>query len=383
MTSLKSIKNVKNIKDKVVLLRVDLNIPIYKEKILDDNRIKSIKDTVHYLHEQKAKIILISHLGRPKGKRNKTLSLKQIIPKLSDILSINVKFLDSDCASIIKKELSISKIILLENLRFYEAEEKNDLLFAKHLATFADIYVNDAFSVSHRRHASIDSITEFLPSYAGLLMEKEVKNLSNILQQKNITAIIGGAKISTKLTLIQHLLSKVENLVVGGGIANTLLCAKGNNIGQSLCELNMVNTAKHIISNPHNLLLPVDIVTEKNTIKTINQINNNDKILDIGPNTVTKIKEILDRSSTIIWNGPLGFIEYPPFDKSSILIAEYIAKLTINKSITSIAGGGETIAILQKTNSTDKLTYVSTGGGAFLEFIQNPNLPGILPLLTV
>ncbi len=380
MTSIKSIRTIKNLKNKIVLLRADLNVPIYNGKILDCTRIHAIKKTVQYLQQHGAVILIMSHLGRPKDKNDQSLSLQQLVQPLSEIIATKVRFCN-DLTGFDRRQSQPQEVILLENLRYHQEEESNDSNFAQFLSSVADIYVNDAFAVSHRQHASVAAITKFLPSYAGLLLETEIANLSNILNDSKVTAIIGGGKVSTKLALMQHLLPRINKLIVGGGIANTFLKAQGFTIGQSLFEPSMIEVAQAIIKKHDNLIKPIDVITKDGLTKDIGDLQSSDVILDIGPKTIGDFSRIIDHSSTVIWNGPLGLIEQSPFDQGSVNLAQHIAMLTVQKSVKSIAGGGETLIVINKAKVHDKFTYLSTGGGAFIAFIQNPNLPGIVPLL--
>ena len=373
--------------NKRVLLRVDLNVPVLDGKIIDYTRIDKIIPTIKYLQKAGAKIILASHFGRPKGAFQEKFSLKFLSKDLTEKLGMEVIFspdIIGEKTRAIVNNLKQNQLLLLENLRFEAREEKNDAEFAKDLAELADFYVNDAFSCSHRAHASIAKIQEFLPSFAGLLLKEEVSSLEYHLKEpkRPMIAIIGGSKISTKIGLIRSLLEKVDYLVIGGAMANTFLKAKGQDIGSSFYEDGFVEVAAEIINNP-KIILPVDVViadkiaedTQSYTVSS--QVNKEQKmILDIGPKTIDNIINLLQNCKTVIMNGPLGVFEYSPFMVGTLNIIKAIAVLTKNSQLVSIAGGGDTIAALAKADV--EFTYVSTAGGAFLEWLEGKKLPGLI-----
>ncbi len=386
-----------NIANKKILVRVDLNVPIENGKISDTSRLISVIPTIETIQALGGKTILISHFGRPNGLYKEELSLKQVIPDLEKLLNCPVKFSSELIGeNVIKKivNLESSEVLLLENTRFFAEEENNEESFSKELSKLGDIFCNDAFSASHRAHASTVGVSKLLPNCAGQLMKKEIDTLANVLKnpQKPLTAVIGGAKISTKLDLLLNLIKKVDFLVIGGGMANTFLFAKGLQIGNSLCEENLKETSLRIISacNDNNceIILPHDVVVASefvaNTnynVKSVLDINNKDMILDIGPSTCDKINEIFSMSKTIIWNGPMGAFELEPFDKGTIQTSVYASKLTKNGKLISVAGGGDTVSALKKSGAEKDFTYVSLAGGAFLEWMEGKKLPGVECLL--
>ena len=391
---MKSIKEETNLSNKKILLRLDLNVPIVDNKITDTTRIDKILPTLRFLINQNTKIIIISHVGRPKGKIVNELSLKLICEELSKKLNQNVKLFSKNIREINSKELfnnNDEKIMILENIRFYPEEEKNNQQFAKHLATLADIYVNDAFSCSHRAHASIHKITNFLPSYSGLQLDLEVNALKKITSEikKPITCIIGGSKVSTKINIIKNLIPKFDNIIIVGGMANNIIKYMGNNIGKSLQEENSEEIIKEIFSLSEKvnckIIYPEDILVGKNlkgesTIKQLNEIAPDDMILDIGPKTTDNIINIIDKSSTILWNGPAGYFENPNFAIGSIKIAKKIIENNKSNVIYSVAGGGDTVSLINSLNAINNFNFVSTAGGAFLEYLEGKELPGIKAL---
>ena len=391
---MKSIKEETNLNNKKILLRLDLNVPLLGDKITDTTRIDKILPTLKFLISQNAKIIIISHVGRPKGKVINELSLKPICKDLEIKLSQNIKLISKNFKEIVSKDLFNSedeKIVMLENIRFYPEEEKNDQQFAKLLATIADIYVNDAFSCSHRAHASIHEITNFLPSYSGLQINLEVNALKKITSEikKPITCIIGGSKVSTKINIIKNLIPKFDNIIIVGGMANNIIKYMGNNIGKSLNEENSNLIIEEIfaLSKKQNckIIYPKDVVVAEDLNgspinKELNEVSPNEMILDIGPKTIKIINETIDSSKTILWNGPAGYFENPSFANGSIKIAKKIIENNKSNKIYSVAGGGDTVPLLNSLNATKDFNFVSTAGGAFLEYLEGKELPGIKAL---
>ena len=391
---MRSIKNVKNLINKFILLRLDLNVPLDQGKINDTTRIDKIIPTLNYLISQKTKIIILSHIGRPKGKIVDELSLKPIREDLQKKLNINVKLIKNNIFEIKNKDFFNDfdeQVLILENIRFYAEEEKNDPNFANHIASLGDIYVNDAFSCSHREHASIHQISNFLPSFSGLQLDLEVNALNKITSDitKPITCIIGGSKISTKINVIKNLIPKLNNIIIVGGMANNFIEYFGNNIGKSVKEKNCNNIVKEIIllSEEKNceLIYPEDVLVSKNLKglsqkKELDQILSDEMILDIGPKTISKIKNIIDKSKTILWNGPAGYFENPNFANGSKEIAKKIIENKNLNKIYSVVGGGDTVAFLNRLKVVDNFNFVSTAGGAFLEYLEGKKLPGITAL---
>ena len=389
-----SIKDHENLNSKIVLLRLDLNVPLKNGVIADETRIDKIIPTVEFLIKKNSKILIVSHIGRPKGKVNKDLSLKPICENLEKKIKTKIKLLNEDIFKVKKNDLfkdPEDKIIFFENIRFYIGEEKNELNFSKLLASFADLYVNDAFSCSHRSHASVCKITDFLPSFAGLQLETEVNALKKVTTQirKPITCIIGGSKISTKIEIIKNLIPRFNNIIFVGGMANNILSYKGNKIGKSINEENCEDIIKEIFNSSKNqfckIIYPEDVMIGKNMdgnaeIKDLKDISDEDYILDVGPKTIKKIKIIIESSNTVLWNGPAGYFENPNFAKGSIEIAKSIIKKNRDKSIYSVVGGGDTVAVINQMNAIKDFSFVSTAGGAFLEYLEGKELPGIKAL---
>ena len=391
---MRDIKDQINLNQKKVLLRLDLNVPLENGKITDTTRIDKILPTINYLLKNDAKIIILSHVGRPKGKVVNELSLKPICESLESKLKTSIKFITKNIKEIKSNDLFIDqdeKIVILENLRFYEEEEKNDKDFAKHLANLADIYVNDAFSCSHRAHASIFEITKFISSYAGLQLKLEIEALTKITSEikKPITCIIGGSKVSSKINIIKNLIPKFDNIIIVGGMANNILKYKGHEIGKSLQEDNCNQIIEEIfsLSKKENckIFYPEDVVAGKSLngspeVKELENVSKDDLILDIGPKTIKTIHDIIDKSNTILWNGPAGYFENPSFAKGSIEISKKIVEKNKNNTIYSVAGGGDTVTFLNTVDAINTFNFVSTAGGAFLEYLEGKELPGIKAL---
>ncbi len=389
-----NIKDQENLDQKKVLLRLDLNVPIKNGIITDQTRIDKILPIINFLLSKKTQIIVISHVGRPKGKKNSDLSMKPICENLEKKIGRKIKLISSDIFQLKKEDLFKDKgdeIIFLENIRFYEEEEKNDTLFAKHLSGLADLFVNDAFSCSHRSHASVSEITKFLPSFAGLQFEAELNALKKVTSEikKPITCIIGGSKISTKIGIIKNLIPKFNNIIIVGGMANNILSHKGNKIGKSIKEKNCEKIIDEIFETSKqyscSITFPNDVLVgrnldDKSKVKELNEIDENDLILDIGPKTINIIKNIIQNSETVLWNGPAGYFENPNFANGSYEIANTIIKKNKNKPIYSVVGGGDTIALINEINAIREFNFVSTAGGAFLEYLEGKELPGIKAL---
>ena len=391
---MKNIKDHENLNQKKVLLRLDLNVPFKNGAITDQTRINKIVPIINFLLSNNSQIIVMSHIGRPKGKKNKELSLKPVCEILEKKINRKIRIIYDDIFKLSKEDLFKNhddQIIFLENVRFYEEEEKNDTSFAKHLAQLGDLYVNDAFSCSHRAHASVCKITEFLPSFAGLQLETEINALKKVTTEikKPITCIIGGSKISTKIGIIKNLIPRFDNIIIVGGMANNILSHEGNKIGKSIKEENCETTINEIFETSKNhsclITLPEDVLVGKNMndtseIKELNKIKDDDIILDIGPKTVNKIKNIIENSETVLWNGPAGYFENQNFANGSYEIAKAIIKKNKDKSIYSVVGGGDTIALINQINVINDFNFVSTAGGAFLEYLEGKELPGIKAL---
>ena len=391
---MRSIRNETSLRDKKILLRLDLNVPLDKEKISDTTRIDKILPTLKFLNEQKAKIIILSHVGRPRGKVLKELSLKPICENLQEQLGLSVKLISQNINEIKNKNFFDKfneKILMLENIRFYAEEEKNDNKFARHLASLGDLYVNDAFSCSHRAHASIVEISKFLPSFSGLQLDLEINALTKITSEitKPITCIIGGSKISTKIEIIKNLIPKFDNIIIVGGMANNFIEYFGHNIGKSIKEKNCAPIIEEIISlskkEKCEITYPEDVLVSKDLNgsckkKELNEILDDEMILDIGPKTIDKVTNIINSSKTILWNGPAGYFENPNFANGSIEIAKTIIKNNKLNKIFSVVGGGDTVSLLNSIKAVDSFNFVSTAGGAFLEYLEGKKLPGITAL---
>jgi phosphoglycerate kinase len=389
----KSLDNA-DVLSKKVLLRVDLNVPIINGEVTDYTRIHHILPTLNELTTKGAKVILLTHFGRPKGKKVEELSVFSLLKPLSNLTHKNVVFCeDIDLLDKVIDKISNGDVILLENIRFYEGEEKNDKDFSKKIASYGDIYVNDAFSAAHRAHASTEGITYFLPSYVGRGMQAELEALEVLLgkPEKPVTAVIGGAKISTKIPLLENLIEKVDNLIIGGGMANTFLAAQGYKVGKSLCEHDLLELARSILEKAKkhntNFVLPIDVIVAMefaegadNRECNISDVNENEMILDAGEKTVENIVKIFEESKTIVWNGPLGAFELYPFDRATVEAAKQAAYLCSMDIVKVIAGGGDTVAALNHAGVAQDFTYVSTAGGAFLEWLEGKELPGVKAL---
>ncbi|HEV3159599.1 MAG TPA: phosphoglycerate kinase [Xanthobacteraceae bacterium] len=387
-----------DVKGKRVLVRVDLNVPMQDGKVTDSTRIEEIVPTIRELSDKGGKLILLSHFDRPKG-RDPKYSLRPVAAEVARLVKRPVDFAEDCIGPKVESAIAAMKngdILCLENTRFHRGEEKNDRDFAKKLAALGDIFVNDAFSAAHREHASTTSIvTESkLPAYPGRAMKSELDALERAFERPEhpVTAIVGGAKVSTKLDLLGNLLTKVETLIIGGAMANTFLVAQGKSVGKSLYESELVGAAREIISRAKSLgrgiVLPIDAVVAAqlathapSRVVAVDQVGPNEMILDIGPRTIEHVISVLARSKTLVWNGPFGAFEHEPFDNGTIEVAEAAAELTATGKLVSFAGGGDTVAALNVASVKERMTHVSTGGGAFLESLEGKTLPGVKVLL--
>jgi 3-phosphoglycerate kinase len=390
MSAFRTLDHV-DVKGKRVLVRVDLNVPVENGVVTDSTRIERMAHAITEVADKGAKVILLSHFGRPKG-RDPKQSLKPVAAEVAHILKRPVKFVDDCIGETAERAVAAMKqgdIVCLENTRFYPGEEKNDPAFVASLAKLGDIWVNDAFSAAHRAHASTEGLGHVLPAYAGRTLQAELEAFEKVLDKPAhpLTAIVGGAKISTKLDLLGHLLEKVDVLIIGGAMANTFLLGLGKSIGKSLAEADLAATAQKIMAaakaSKREIVLPVDaVVAEKfeahapSRVVDIDKVGARDMILDIGPRSVEQVVSVLARSKTLVWNGPFGAFELEPFDNGTVEVAEAVAELTAAGKLVSVAGGGDTVAALNAAGVTDRLTYVSTAGGAFLEWLEGKPLPG-------
>ncbi len=389
---MKSIENLVNIVNRIVILRLDLNVQINSGKITDTNRIDKIIPTLNFLIKKKAKIVIISHIGRPNGKIVNELSLEPVSIYLKNKLKKKISLIKENIFNLDKKDIfknTNEKLALLENIRFYAEEESNDEKFSQKLASLGEIYVNDAFSCSHRNHASVSKITKYIPSYSGIQINSEVDALNKITSEiiKPITCIIGGSKITTKINIIKNLIPKFNSIVIVGAMANNIFKYKGLNIGNSMYEKGIDNVVQEIFSYAENnnckIYFPKDVKIGKtlkdvSIEKDLSDIESDDIILDVGSKTLIDIKKIIDNSSTILWNGPLGYFENQNFSQGSLEVAKYIANK--GDKIFSVVGGGDTVAVINTLNINHKFNFVSTAGGAFLEYLEGKDLPGIKAL---
>jgi phosphoglycerate kinase len=384
---------------KTALVRVDFNVPMEDGKVTEDTRLRVAIPTINRLRDAGAKVALLAHFDRPKGKVVPSMSLQPVVDDLEHLLGAPVRFA-TDCvgdeAKAIIADLPIGGVVLLENVRFHAGEEANDPAFAKQLASLGDIYVNDAFSAAHRAHASTEGLARLLPAYAGESMRRELDALDAALgkPRKPVMGIVGGAKVSTKLDLLKNLVGKLDRLAIGGGMANTFLFAQGIDIGGSLAERDMADTAREILAEARargcDILLPVDFIVATEvkpgaTARTVvagQPLSADDKILDAGPASVARLVDALTASKTLIWNGPLGVFEVPPFDVATVAVAHHAAALARAGVLTAVGGGGDTVAALHHAGVADDMTFVSTAGGAFLEWMEGKPLPGVEALRT-
>ena len=391
MSNLKIFSEKLNISNKRIIVRLDLNVPINNFKIEDNTRIKIIEPFINKLIEKKAKIILISHLGRPKGKIVKEMSLKPIFDYLQKNLIGKISFyqgeIDNDAVNA-SKNLIPGEVLLMENIRFFKEEENDDENFAKNLSKLGDFYINEAFSCSHRKQASLHKITKYIDSYGGPLLEKEIQSINLILKNKKepVTSIIGGSKVTTKIKVLLNLIQNINNLIIVGAMANNFLKFKGFNVGLSLLEKGTEKIIKDIYTsaekNNCNIIIPLDCIVSNNLngspkLKSINEITSEDMVLDIGKKTVDLINKTVENSKTVFWNGPAGYFENKDFSSGTIAIAKKIGENSQSKSLISIVGGGDTLAAIKNTDYQKLFTHLSTAGGAFLESLEGKQLPGV------
>lgn len=389
----KTLDDLQDIAGKRILVRVDLNVPVQDGKVTDTTRIERVAPTITELSDKGAKVILLAHFGRPKGEVVASMSLKTIAPAVEAVLDRRVHFA-ADCIGDVAKAavdaLTNGDILLLENTRFHKGEEKNLPEFTEALAANGDIFVNDAFSAAHRAHASTEGLAHHMPAYAGRTMQAELEALEKGLGNpaRPVVAIVGGAKVSTKIDLLQNLVKKVDALVIGGGMANTFLAAQGIDVGKSLCEHDLAETAKAILAEAEKagcaIVLPVDGVVARafkanaeNETVAVSAIPSDAMLLDVGPESVTKVNEWISKAATLVWNGPLGAFEIEPFDKATVSAAQHAAEATNAGKLVSVAGGGDTVSALNHAGVAGDFTYVSTAGGAFLEWMEGKPLPGV------
>ena len=382
-----------NFAGKKALVRVDFNVPMEEGKVTDDTRLRAALPTIELLAKAGAKTALLAHFDRPKGKRVPEMSLKPLVDDLSALVGKSVAWADDcigDPAASVIRDMQPGDVALLENVRFHAGEEKNDPAFAAELAKLGDIYVNDAFSAAHRAHASTEGIAKLLPAYPGLSMERELSALDAALgnPQRPVMGIVGGSKVSTKLDLLKNLVTKLDKLAIGGGMANTFLYAQGHDVGASYCEKDLAETAREIIRlaghNNCKLFLPLDIVVAEQMasgvptrVRNLGNVDDHERILDAGPETVARLKRAMGNSKTLVWNGPLGVFEIPPFQRGTMEAAWHAAQLCREGKLIAVAGGGDTVSALNAAGVAIDFTFVSTAGGAFLEWMEGKELPGV------
>ncbi len=396
MTSFKTLDDMGDITGQRVLVREDLNVPMADGRVTDNTRLRATVETLSELSDRGAKIFVLAHFGRPKGKPNADMSLKQVVAALSDVLGRPVGFIDGCAGQSVAVEAGAQangSITILENTRFHAGEETNDPAFVAEMAKVGDLYVNDAFSAAHRAHASTEGLAHHLPAFAGRAMEAELRALEKALgsPQKPVAAVVGGAKVSTKLDVLKHLVARVDHLIIGGGMANTFLAARGVDVGKSLCEHDLAATAEAILEAADaahcTVHLPYDVVVAKEfrenpPTRTVNvhEVAADEMILDVGPAAVEALADVLKNCRTLVWNGPMGAFETAPFDAATVALARTAAALTKEGSLVSVAGGGDTVAALNHAGVASEFTFVSTAGGAFLEWMEGRDLPGVSAL---
>ncbi len=397
MAAFKTLDDLGDVTGKVALVRVDLNLPMKGGSASDVTRVEAVKPTILELSEKGAKVLLLAHFGRPGGKRSSVLSTSMVIGDVEEVLGKELMFIPEVAGPVVGQSIGIlanGDIGLLDNTRFWPGEEANDPNFAQAIAAHGDFFVNDAFSAAHRAHATTEGITHHLPSYAGRSMEAELKALDAALgtPQPPVAAVVGGAKVSTKLAVLENLVGRVQHLIIGGGMANTFLAARGVDVGKSLAEHDLTETASKIMDEADHagctVHLPYDVVVSKEfaanpaSLRTCNvhEVASDEMILDIGPSATEALADVLKTCGTLVWNGPLGAFETEPFDVATMALARHVAALTQEGSLTSVAGGGDTVAALAQAGVADEITYVSTAGGAFLEWMEGKELPGVAAL---
>ncbi len=396
MGAFKTLDDLGDVAGQRALVRVDLNVPMADGVVTDDTRLRAIIPTVKELTDKGAKVLLLAHFGRPKGAKHSEMSLSMVIETLSKVLGKEVMFVAEMAGDVVHQSLGIlsnGDVAVLENSRFNPGEETNDMALAKAVAANGDFYVNDAFSAAHRAHVTTEGLAHILPAYAGRSMEAELKALEAALgnPEHPVAAVVGGAKVSSKLDVLNHLVTKVDHLIIGGGMANTFLAARGVNVGKSLCEHDLIGTANTIFDSADKagctIHLPYDVVVAKEfranpPVRTVNvhEVAADEMILDVGPQATEALGDVLKICKTLVWNGPMGAFEMTPFDTATVALAKTAAALTKEGSLVSVAGGGDTVAAMAHAGVTDDLTFISTAGGAFLEWMEGKELPGVKAL---
>ncbi|MCB2064010.1 MAG: phosphoglycerate kinase [Novosphingobium sp.] len=397
MSAFRKLDDLGDVSGKVALVRVDLNLPMRDGDVTDDTRIRAAAPTIRDLTEKGAKVLLLAHFGRPKGERSSTMSLSMVVGAVEEVIGKEVMFVPEIAGDVVAQAVGILRpgdVAILENSRFWKGEEKNDPEFAKAIAANGDFYVNDAFSAAHRAHATTEGLARLLPAYAGRSMQAELEALDKALgnPEKPVAAIVGGAKVSSKLDVLKHLVGQVDHLIIGGGMANTFLAAKGVDVGKSLCEHDLTGTANEILDAADKsgctVHLPYDVVVAKefaanpSSLRTCNvhEVAADEMILDVGPQAVEALGDVLKTCRTLVWNGPMGAFETEPFDMATVALARTAAALSKEGTLTSVAGGGDTVAALNHAGVAEDFSYISTAGGAFLEWMEGRELPGVAAL---
>ncbi len=397
MPNFRTLDDLVNLSGKVALVRVDLNLPMQDGAVTDDTRVRASAPTILELADKGAKVLLLAHFGRPKGARHSEKSLSMVVGAVQDVLGREVMFVPEIAGPIVAQSIGILRagdIAILENTRFWPGEERNDPELAQAIAANGDFYVNDAFSAAHRAHATTEGLAHLLPSYAGRAMQAELNALERALGNpaRPVAAVVGGAKVSSKLDVLKHLVGQVDHLIIGGGMANTFLAAKGVAVGKSLCEHDLAATVLDILTAAEaagcTVHLPYDVVVAKEfaanpaslRLCNVHEVASDEMILDIGPAATEALADVLKTCRTLVWNGPLGAFETPPFDTATVALAKTAAALTREGSLTSVAGGGDTVAALNHAGVAGDFSYVSTAGGAFLEWMEGRELPGVAAL---
>lgn len=397
MSGFRTLDDIGDVAGKVALVRVDLNLPMNGGSVTDTTRVRASAPTILELADAGAKVLLLAHFGRPNGERNSTMSVSMTLDAVQDVLGREVMFIPEIQGPVVEQSIGILRdgdIGLLENTRFWPGEEANDPEFAKGIAANGDFYVNDAFSAAHRAHASTEGLARLLPAYAGRAMERELKALEAALErpEQPVAAVVGGAKVSSKLAVLENLVGKVQHLIIGGGMANTFLAARGVDVGKSLCEHDLTGTANAIMDKADHagctVHLPYDVVVSKEfaanppSLRTCNvhEVAADEMILDVGPQAVEALGDVLKTCRTLVWNGPMGAFETEPFDEATVALARIAAALSQDGALVSVAGGGDTVAALNHAGVAAHFTYISTAGGAFLEWMEGKELPGVAAL---
>ena len=397
MSAFRTLDDLGDVTGKVALVRVDLNLPMQEGSVTDDTRIRAAMPTILELADKGAKVLLLAHFGRPKGERVSTQSLSMVVGAVQDVLGREVMFVPEVAGDVVKQSIGILRagdIAILENTRFWKGEEKNDPELVRAIAANADLYVNDAFSAAHRAHATTEGLAHVLPAYAGRSMQAELEALEKALgnPERPVAAVVGGAKVSSKLDVLKHLVGQVDHLIIGGGMANTFLAARGVSVGKSLCEHDLADTALAILDAAEKagctVHLPYEVVVSKEfaanpaSLRTANvhEVADDEMILDAGPASAEALGDVLKTCRTLVWNGPLGAFEMPPFDAATVALAKTAAALSREGSLVSVAGGGDTVAALNHAGVAQDFSYISTAGGAFLEWMEGRELPGVAAL---